>query len=180
MARRRAKAAVLVLARENKIDGFIPGQGIRTFHEMQWRQAPVYAIQAQMLGIPVFDFISTLSPASEVVCFLFFLCLGVPLEEARTVSKLLMYSTCFSTHSSNGDPSSVPPPRPGPDTKDIAWEAHRECQWESSSDSGKEKKNKKKKIAGAGNPSKGSLGMFPRGLGREMIRADTRGSEWDT
>lgn len=69
MTRRRAKAAVLMLARENKVNGFISGQGIGTIHEMQGRQAPVHAIQTQMFGIPVFDFISTLRSASEVVCF---------------------------------------------------------------------------------------------------------------
>lgn len=49
MTRCGAKAAIVVLTRQDEVDSLIPGQGIGMSEEVQRRQPPVDSIQSKML-----------------------------------------------------------------------------------------------------------------------------------
>lgn len=53
MTRCRSEAAVLVLARQHKVDGLGAREGLGVAEEVQSGQAPVEAIETQMLRQPV-------------------------------------------------------------------------------------------------------------------------------
>lgn len=57
MTRRRSEAAVLVLARQHKVDGLGTREGFGVAEEVQRGQAPVEAIETQMLRQPVVIFV---------------------------------------------------------------------------------------------------------------------------
>jgi hypothetical protein len=76
-------------------------------------ETPVEAVEAEMFGQPVFEFVFTLRGVS---C-----CLGGEGggEEGRTVSRDWMYFTCGSMVSWSSSGREEEPARPGPETSDI-------------------------------------------------------------
>lgn len=66
VARRRSEPAIVTLTGENKGDGFVSGQCLGMVEKVEGRQAPVDAIEAQMLCQPVFQLISPLGRPSTV------------------------------------------------------------------------------------------------------------------
>lgn len=87
MARRSTEAAIVVLAGQHKVNGLLPRQRIGVAQEMQSRQAPVYAIESQVLCQPIFQFVLPLMVRrqSSFLDFIF-----LPSKEARTVSSFWM------------------------------------------------------------------------------------------
>lgn len=57
MARRRTEASIIMLAGEHKINGFLSWQRIWSTQQMKCVQAPVDAIEPQVLGEPVVDLV---------------------------------------------------------------------------------------------------------------------------
>ena len=55
-----AETTVVMLARQDELDSLRSRESIRMAEKMQSRQAPVDAIQTQVLGEPIFQFISAL------------------------------------------------------------------------------------------------------------------------
>jgi hypothetical protein len=60
MARGSAKATILILTRENKLQGLVPGQSIWMAEEMKGSQSPVHTIQPQVFGQPVVELVFSL------------------------------------------------------------------------------------------------------------------------
>jgi hypothetical protein len=86
------ESAILMLTGENKGNRVVARQRVWAVHQMQRRQAPIDPVEPEMLCIPVLELISALIRRQQQPTHGD----GGP----RTVSKLLMYSTCFSTQSS--------------------------------------------------------------------------------
>lgn len=64
MFRSRAKAAIGILTREHEFDGLVAWQSVRMAKQVQRGQAPIHAIQAQVLGQPVLKLVSPLQQMS--------------------------------------------------------------------------------------------------------------------
>ena len=95
-----AEAAIFVQAAEDKVEHAFSGESLRVAKEVQRCEAPVDAAQAEVFGEVVFELVAALLWVSVLVggrkrmfrCW-------------RTVSRLRMYATCFSTASFNSSGS---------------------------------------------------------------------------
>jgi hypothetical protein len=61
MIRSRSETAILMSARQDELDGLISRQPVWTAQQMQRGQTPVDAIETEMLGQPVLEFVFSLS-----------------------------------------------------------------------------------------------------------------------
>lgn len=59
-----AKSAVLVQARQHKVQDVVAREGVRVSEQMQRSQSPVEAVQAQVLGEPVLELVFALGRVS--------------------------------------------------------------------------------------------------------------------
>lgn len=66
MARCSSKPSILLLAGKHKVNGFLPGQGIRVAQKVQGSQPPVNPIEPQMLRQPILQLIFPLLSPSTI------------------------------------------------------------------------------------------------------------------
>lgn len=60
VTRRRSEAPALMLARKYEVDGLLSWERVRSPEEVQSCQTPVQSVQAQVLGVPVFELVFAL------------------------------------------------------------------------------------------------------------------------
>ena len=109
------EATVVVLACEDELHCFVTGQGIWMAQKMKRGQSPIDSIQSQVFGQPVIELVFPLKmnqyQASESY------------SHERTLSRVWMYLTCFSTTKVRSSGTVLDeesdPPTPGPTTRDI-------------------------------------------------------------
>lgn len=129
VARRGAEAAAGVLTREEVVEQAGARQRVRLTEQVQRREAPVDAVDAEVFGQVVFELIAALCGYGPGVSVLQCGPRSGLMMWRRTVSRLCMYVMCLST--TNVSPPgnvllAVPPPRPGPAASDIALLGYRD------------------------------------------------------